>query len=124
MIRDSLSLTFAALADPTRRAMLARLTQGEATVNELAAPFAMSLPAVSRHLKVLEKAGLVSKGRSAQWRPCRLEAEQLRIADEWLAPYRAFFESRFDRLEEQLKTMNVDSGRASKPLQEGKNDDR
>ncbi len=116
MIKDPLSLTFAALADPTRRAMLARLTQGEATVNELAAPFAMSLPAVSRHLKVLERAGLVSKGRSAQWRPCRLEAEQLRIADEWLAPYRAFFESRFDRLEEQLKTMNVDAARASKPL--------
>lgn len=78
-------------------------------INELAAPFAMSLPAVSRHLKVLEKAGLVSKGRSAQWRPCRLEVEQLRLADEWMAPYREFFESRFDRLEEHLKTMDAES---------------
>jgi DNA-binding transcriptional ArsR family regulator len=103
-VRDQLSTTFAALADPTRRSILARLTQGEATVNELAAPFKMSLPSVSRHLKVLEKAGLVSKGRSAQWRPCRLETEQLRAADEWMAPYRAFFDTRFDRLEEQLKT--------------------
>jgi DNA-binding transcriptional ArsR family regulator len=108
-MRDALSTTFAALADPTRRSILARLTRGEATVNELAAPFAMSLPAVSRHLKVLENAGLVSKGRSAQWRPCRLEVEQLRIADEWLAPYREFFESRFDRLEEQLKTEQLKS---------------
>jgi DNA-binding transcriptional ArsR family regulator len=102
---DELSVTFAALADPTRRSILARLTQGDATVNELAAPFAMSLPSVSRHLKVLEKAGLVSKGRSAQWRPCRLEAAPLRDADAWMAPYRAFFESRFDRLEEQLGTL-------------------
>ena len=102
-MRDALSTTFAALADPTRRSILARLTRGEATVNELAAPFAISLPAVSRHLRVLENAGLVSKGRSAQWRPCRLEVEQLRGADEWLAPYREFFDSRFDRLEEQLK---------------------
>ena len=97
---DALSLTFAALADPTRRSILARLTQGEATVNELAEPFAMSLPSVSRHLKVLERAGLVSKGRTAQWRPCRLETRQLEAA-----PYRDFFESRFDRLEEHLATM-------------------
>jgi DNA-binding transcriptional ArsR family regulator len=102
---DALSATFAALADPTRRSILARLAKGEATVNELAAPFAMSLPSVSRHLKVLEKAGLVSKSRSAQWRQCRLEVAPLQSADEWMAPYRAFFESRFDRLEEQLKTM-------------------
>lgn len=102
---DALSLTFAALADPTRRSILARLTQGEATVNELAEPFAMSLPSVSRHLKVLERAGLVSKGRTAQWRPCRLETRQLEAADEWMAPYRDFFESRFDRLEEHLATM-------------------
>jgi len=105
MSTDALSLTFSALADPTRRAMLARLTQGEATVNELAEPFDISLPSVSRHLKVLERAGLVSKSRSAQWRPCRLETKQLAVADEWLAPYREFFETRFDRLEEHLKTM-------------------
>jgi DNA-binding transcriptional ArsR family regulator len=105
---DTLSSTFAALADPTRRAILARLTRGEATVNELAAPFEMSLPSVSRHLKVLEKAGLVSKSRTAQWRPCRLEVGQLREADEWMAPYREFFDIRFDRLEEHLKTMQAE----------------
>jgi DNA-binding transcriptional ArsR family regulator len=103
MKRDQLSTTFSALADPTRRAILARLTEGEATVNELAAPHAMSLPSVSRHLKVLERAGLVVKGRSAQWRPCRLEAAPLAEADAWMAPYRSFFEQRFARLEEQLK---------------------
>jgi len=102
---DALSATFAALADPTRRSILAQLAKGEATVNELAEPHAMSLPSVSRHLKVLEKAGLVSKSRAAQWRPCRLEVAPLEGVDEWMAPYRAFFESRFDRLEEQLKTM-------------------
>jgi DNA-binding transcriptional ArsR family regulator len=102
---DALSATFAALADPTRRAILAQLTRGEATVNELAAPHPISLPSVSRHLKVLEKAGLVSKSRSAQWRPCRLETAQLRVVDEWMAPYRDFFEVRLDRLEEHLKTM-------------------
>jgi DNA-binding transcriptional ArsR family regulator len=102
---DTLSATFSALADPTRRAILARLTRGEATVNELAAPFDISLPSVSRHLKVLEKAGLVSKSRTAQWRNCRLEVSQLRKADEWMAPYREFFDIRLDRLEEHLKTM-------------------
>jgi len=102
MRRDQLSTTFAALADPTRRAILARLIEGEATVNELAAPHAMSLPSVSRHLKVLEQAGLVVKGRSAQWRPCRLDAAPLAEADAWMAPYRSFFEKRFARLEEQL----------------------
>ena len=100
---DALSATFAALADPTRRAILAQLSKGEATVNELATPFAISLPSVSRHLKVLEKAGLVSKSRSAQWRQCRLEVAPLRSADEWMAPYRAFFETRFDHLEAYLK---------------------
>ena len=105
---DTLSATFAALADPTRRAILARLTQGEATVMELARPFNMSLPSVSRHLKVLERAGLVRKGRSAQWRPCRLEVAPLRAADDWLAPYREYFDTRFDRLEEHLKTMVAD----------------
>jgi len=105
MISDSLSVTFAALADPTRRSILARLAQGEATVNELAAPHAMSLPAVSRHLKVLENAGLVVKGRDAQWRPCRLQVEPLREVDEWMTTYRRFFEERFDRLQDHLKTM-------------------
>jgi DNA-binding transcriptional ArsR family regulator len=102
---DSLSATFSALADPTRRSILAQLARGAATVNELAAPHAMSLPAVSRHLKVLERAGLVVKGREAQWRPCRLDAAPLREVDAWMAPYRAFFETRFDRLGEHLKTM-------------------
>ena len=102
---DALSATFAALADPTRRAMLARLTRGEATVNQLAEPFAISLPAVSRHLKVLERAGLVTKSRTAQYRPCRLDTEQLKHVDEWMAPYRAFFDERLDRLEQHLATM-------------------
>jgi len=99
---DPLSMTFAALADPTRRAILGRLADGEATVNELAEPHAMSLPSVSRHLKVLERAGLVVKGKSAQWRPCRLDAAPLQAADAWMAPYRDFFEQRFARLEQQL----------------------
>jgi DNA-binding transcriptional ArsR family regulator len=99
---DTLSVTFAALADPTRRAVLARLRKGEATVTQLAEPFDMSLPAVSRHLKVLERAGLVSKGRDAQWRPCRLDAAPLREVDEWVKGYRAFFEDRYDRLAAQL----------------------
>ena len=97
MISDPLSATFAALADPTRRSILAHLARGEATVSELAAPHAMSLPAVSRHLKVLENAGLVVKGREAQWRPCRLQVEPLRLVDDWMTTYRAFFEDRFDR---------------------------
>ncbi|WP_249997619.1 helix-turn-helix transcriptional regulator [Actinoplanes sp. M2I2] len=89
---DRLSAVFAALADPTRRAVLARLAEGPATVNEIAEPFAMTLPAVSKHLKVLERAGLISRGRQAQWRPCRLEAEPLRAADEWMSRYRVFWE--------------------------------
>jgi DNA-binding transcriptional ArsR family regulator len=103
MRRDSLSSTFAALADPTRRAMLARLCEGEATVGELAAPHSMSLPSISRHLKVLERAGLVVKGRAAQWRPCRLDGTPLAEADAWMAPYRGFFDERFQRLEQQLR---------------------
>ena len=102
---DALSATFAALADPTRRSILAQLARGEATVNELAAPYAMSLPSVSRHLKVLEKAGLISKSRSAQWRPCRLQVAPLQNVEDWMEPYRIFFESSFDRLEEHLQTM-------------------
>ena len=99
---DQLDTVFGALADPTRRAILARLMEGEATVNELAAPHAMSLPSVSRHLKVLERAGLVAKGREAQWRPCRLETRPLADADAWMAPNREFFEARIPRLEAQL----------------------
>jgi DNA-binding transcriptional ArsR family regulator len=103
MAKDRLSLTFAALADPTRRAILARLAEGEATVNELAAPHEMSLPSISRHLKVLERAGLIVKAKSAQWRPRRLEAAPLRDADAWMEPYREFFDARLARLDRQLK---------------------
>jgi DNA-binding transcriptional ArsR family regulator len=99
---DRLSIVFSALADPTRRAILARLSSGEATVTELAAPFEMSLPAVSKHLKVLERAGLISRGRAAQWRPCRLEAKALQEATSWLDEYRRLWEDRFDRLDEYL----------------------
>ena len=95
---DPLSSTFAALADPTRRAILARLADGEATVGELAEPFPMSLQAVSKHLKVLERAGLISRGREAQWRPCKLEASPLKAVDSYLDLYRRFYEERFDRL--------------------------
>jgi DNA-binding transcriptional ArsR family regulator len=99
---DTLSVTFSALADPTRRAILARLSQGETSVNDLAAPFAMSLPAVSKHLKVLERAGLISRGRDAQWRPCKLNAEPMKQATGWLEEYRQYWEESFDRLEEYL----------------------
>ena len=105
MTTEPLDRTFAALADPTRRAILGRLASGEATVTELAKPFAMSLPAVSKHLKVLERAGLISRGRDAQWRPCRLNAEPLGAANAWIEQYRGFWEARFDRLDEHLKTI-------------------
>ena len=100
---DQLSSTFAALADPTRRAILARLAGGEVTVTELAAPFAVSLPAVSKHLKVLERAGLIARSRSAQWRPCRLEAQPLGHVYHWLDGYRQFWEESFDRLDDHLQ---------------------
>jgi DNA-binding transcriptional ArsR family regulator len=100
---DPLSMTLAALADPTRRAILARLAKGERTVNELAEPFDISLPAVSRHLKVLETAGLISRGREAQWRPCRLEPERLKSVDDWLGRYRRFWEGSFDKLDAYVK---------------------
>jgi DNA-binding transcriptional ArsR family regulator len=103
MADDELSITFAALADPTRRAILARLANGEATVNELAEPFDMSLQAVSKHLKVLEHAGLISRGRNAQYRPCRLEAEHLDNAVEWIERNKQVWKNRFDRLEQHLK---------------------
>ena len=103
MEADHLSSTFSALADPTRRAILARLSTGEASVNELAAPFEMSLPAVSKHLKVLEKAGLITRSRSAQWRPCKLEAGPLEEVWGWVEAYRRFWEASFDRMDEYLK---------------------
>jgi DNA-binding transcriptional ArsR family regulator len=102
-VTDQLSTTFAALADPTRRAILARLSNGEATVTELAEPFQMSLPAVSKHLKVLEKAGLIVRGRSAQWRPCRLDGKPLEDVANWVEHYRRFWEGSFDRLDEHLR---------------------
>jgi DNA-binding transcriptional ArsR family regulator len=102
MAMDLLSATFAALADPTRRAILARLAAGEASVTELAKPFAMSLPAVSKHLKVLERAGLIARSREAQWRPCQLEARPLKEVAEWVEPYRRFWQESFDRLDEYL----------------------
>lgn len=102
---DHLSVILAALADPTRRAILARLADGEATVMELAKPFAMSLPAISRHLKVLQHAGLISRGREAQWRPCRLEAAPLKEVADWVAHYRAFYEESLDRLDTYLKEL-------------------
>jgi DNA-binding transcriptional ArsR family regulator len=99
---DPLSATLSALADPTRRAILARLADGEATVNELAAPFDISLPAISRHLKVLEAAGLITRGREAQWRPCRLDAGPLKAVDGWLDRYRRFWEGSFDKMDAYL----------------------
>ncbi|MGH9949857.1 MAG: ArsR/SmtB family transcription factor [Pyrinomonadaceae bacterium] len=105
---DKLSSTFAALADPTRRAILARLSVGETTVQDIAKPFNMTLPAVSKHLKVLEKAKLISRGRSAQWRPCYLVAEPLKEASDWMEKYRRFWEESFDRLDEYLKEMQAD----------------
>lgn len=110
---QQLNLTFAALADPTRRAMLARLSKGEANVSELAEPFLeeMSLPAVTKHLKVLENAGLVLKGRDAQWRPCVLNGEALKIASDWMEEYRVFWEASFDRLDAYLKTVMAKKAR-------------
>lgn len=105
---DRLSSTFAALADPTRRAILARLSSGEASVQDLAKPFKMTLPAVSKHLKVLEKARLIRRGRTAQWRPCYLEAAPLKEAAHWVEQYRKFWEVRFDRLDAYLKTLQAE----------------
>lgn len=107
MPSDRLSSTFAALSDPTRRAILARLATGETTVTELARPFRMSLPAVSRHLKVLERAGLISQGREAQWRPCKLEVKPLREAADWVEQYRRFWDQRLDRLAVYLKDIQA-----------------
>src|SRR5215813_1697767 len=107
MASDRLSTTFSALADPTRRAILARLTLGETSVTELAKPFQMSLPAVSKHLKVLERAGLIVRGREAQWRPCRLEPAALKQVDGWLERYRRFWEQSFDRLDDYLTELQA-----------------
>jgi DNA-binding transcriptional ArsR family regulator len=115
MTTDQLSLTFGALSDPTRRAILARLAEGEATVTELAAPFEMSLPAVSKHLKVLERAGLITRGREAQWRPARLDAGPLKEAAGWLDEYRRFWEESFDRLDEYLQELQRNQGRRNVP---------
>ena len=105
MTTDRLSSTFSALADPTRRAILARLVSGDASVTELAEPFEMSLPAVSKHLKVLERAGLIARGHEAQWRPCRLEAGPLKEVADWAEEYRRFFEQSFDRLDDYLRKL-------------------
>jgi DNA-binding transcriptional ArsR family regulator len=110
---DRLSATFAALADPTRRAILVKLADGEAGVTEIAENFELSLPAISKHLKALERAGLISRSRSAQWRPCRLESAPLKEASEWVEQYRRFWEARFDRLDEYLRSIQS----------EGKTDD-
>src|SRR5262245_65764595 len=105
MTEDQLSTVFAALADPTRRAILARLAEGEATVNELAEPFPMSLQAISKHLKVLERAGLIARGRDAQWRPCRLEAGPLQTAVQWMEQYRRFWQERYEQLDGYLRRL-------------------
>jgi DNA-binding transcriptional ArsR family regulator len=105
---DTLSTTFAALADPTRRAILARLSQGEATVTELAAPFDMSLPGISKHLKVLQRAGLIEQGRQAQWRPCRLQPGPLRDVAGWVEQYRRHWEESFDRLSDYLRELQIE----------------
>ncbi|MEO7117750.1 MAG: metalloregulator ArsR/SmtB family transcription factor [Candidatus Limnocylindrales bacterium] len=107
MAQDHLSTIFGALADPTRRSILARLAQGETTVTELAAPFDMSLPGISKHLKVLHRAGLIEQGRQAQWRPCRLQGEPLKDIDSWLEQYRRFYDERFERLDEYLREMQT-----------------
>ncbi len=119
MDTDELSATFAALADPTRRAILARLALGEATVTELAAPFDMSLPGISKHLRVLQRAGLIEQGRQAQWRPCRLKAEPLRDVADWISQYRRHWEDSFERLDAYLRDLK------DQPEQrEGDDDDR
>lgn len=106
-LQDRLTLTFSALADPTRRAILARLSSGEASVKELAKPFKISGPAITRHLKVLENAGLISRGREAQWRPCRIEPEGLKEVADWVSEYTKIWEERFDRLDAYLKTLKA-----------------
>ena len=121
MTTDALSLTFSALADPTRRSILARLASGEASVTELAAPFKMTLPAISKHLKVLERAGLIARGREAQWRPCRLEPEALKTVADWVEEYRQLWEERFDRLDAYLQELQSQQQRIALQQTEEKN---
>ena len=118
MNSDPLTTTFAALADPTRRAILARLALGETSVNELAEPFDISLPAISRHLKVLERAGLISRSRTAQWRPCKLKPDQLKGAAEWIDSYRQFWEESFARFDEYLQQLKAVQGSVDSRNQE------
>jgi len=120
MSTDQLSTTFAALADPTRRAILARLSTGETTVNELAAPFEMTTPAITKHLKVLERAGLITRSRQAQWRPCQLNAAPLHEVADFVEQYRMFWEQRLDRLDAYLKTLNTPNSRKSKENTNGR----
>jgi DNA-binding transcriptional ArsR family regulator len=115
MATDSLSTTFAALADPTRRAILARLAMGEATVKQIAEPFAMSGPAITKHLRVLERAGLIARGRDAQWRPSRLDATPIREVAEWAEGYRRFWEASFDRLDQYLERMKEEKENSDDP---------
>ncbi|MGB6562468.1 MAG: metalloregulator ArsR/SmtB family transcription factor [Candidatus Binataceae bacterium] len=119
-LSHDLSVTFGALADPTRRAILARLASGEATVSELGEPFEMSGPAISKHLRVLERAGLISRGREAQWRPCRLVGAPLKDAADWLEEYRRFWEDSFDRLDDYLRELQAKDKRAAR-VKEKKN---
>jgi DNA-binding transcriptional ArsR family regulator len=119
VVTDHLSSTFAALADPTRRAILARLALGEATVTELAVPFDMTLPAVSKHLKVLERAGLITRGREAQWRPCRIEPGAFRAVDAWLEDYRRLWQARFDRLDDYLRDLQAKQSKGKRDDREG-----
>jgi len=126
MASDRLSATFQALADPTRRAILARLALGETSVSELAEPFDISGPAISRHLKVLEHAGLIARGREAQWRPCRIELNALKGVDEWLEEYRRLWEQRLDRLEDYLRTLQTatPAGKAGKKQEKKRGRDK
>jgi DNA-binding transcriptional ArsR family regulator len=121
MTSDCLSLTFAALADPTRRAILARLALGEISVTELAAPFKMSLPAISKHLKVLERSGLIARSREAQWRPCRIKAEPMKEAVDWLEHYRRYWEASFDRLDDYLRELQAKQKNQTKGKDHGRN---
>jgi len=120
MTADQLSTTFAALADPTRRAVLARLASGEVSVTELAEPFKMSLPAVSKHLKVLERAGLIARGRDAQWRPCRLEAAPLKDVADWVGEYKRFWAESFDRLDDYLQVLKEKEKKHGRNKQHGR----
>jgi DNA-binding transcriptional ArsR family regulator len=122
MVQLSLDAAFSALADPTRRAILARLALGETSVTELAKPFAMSMPAVSKHLKVLERAGLITRGRAAQWRPCRIEPKALKEIDDWMEHYRRFFDESFDRLDDYLKQLQAKGAASDSSV--SKEDDR